>query len=61
MYFQFLGFPSASHSIVCCSRFARVASVFASVTHSTYSRRWLGLNVSNAACAFLFFFTAAAK
>src|SRR5450830_1346692 len=42
-YFQFLAFPSASHSTACAIRFSRVASVFASVIHSTYSRLKLGL------------------
>jgi hypothetical protein len=53
MYFQFLGFPSASHSIVVASRFERVASVLASVIHSTYSRLLVKLNrskVDRAAC-----------
>src|SRR5262249_15558475 len=51
LYFQFRGFPSASHSTACAIRRARVASCLASVTHSTYSRLWLGLNASNASCA----------
>ena len=34
MYFQFLGWPSAIHSIACASRRLLVASVFASVIHS---------------------------
>ena len=42
-------------------RFWRVASVFASVTHSMYSRRWLGLNASKAFRAAGRFFRAAAK
>ena len=61
MYFQLRGLPSAIHSIAWATRRFRVASVFASVIHSRYSRRWLGLKASKADWAFLFFFTAAAK
>ena len=43
------------------ARFSRVASVFASVIHSIYSRRWEGEKPSKVACAFLFFFRAAAS
>ena len=60
-YFQLRLLPSESHSIAVAMRFCRVASVFASVTHSTYSRRWLGLNASKAFRAAGFFFRAAAK
>lgn len=38
-YFQFRGFPSASHASVCSTRRARVSSRLASAIHSTYSRR----------------------
>ena len=38
MYFQFRVLPSAIHSIAVSSRRERVASVLASVIHSTYSR-----------------------
>jgi hypothetical protein len=37
-YFQFLVLPSASHAIAVATRFSRVASVFASLIHSMYSR-----------------------
>src|SRR5262245_1633869 len=40
-YFQLRLLPSASQSIVVARRFSRVTSVLASVTHSTYSLRWL--------------------
>src|SRR5262245_22160771 len=61
MYFQFRIFPSLSHCTEVASRSSRVGTVFASVTHSTYSRFWLGLNPSYVASAFLFLFTAARK
>lgn len=61
MYFQFLAFPSAIHSIALASRRWRVSSPFASAIHSTYSRRWLGLNASKVARAFAFFLSAAAN
>jgi hypothetical protein len=48
MYFQLRCLPSASHSTDISMRFLRVASVLASVTHSTYSRLALGLNASKA-------------
>src|SRR4051794_3264695 len=60
-HFQFLDFPSASHSTVVASRRSRVSSVFASVTHCTYSFLWLYGKPSNVVSAFLFFFTAARK
>ena len=47
MYFQLCGLPSAIHSIAVSRRLVRVASVFASVIHSMYSRLLLGLNLSN--------------
>jgi len=34
MYFQFLGLPSAIHSIAVARRFTRVSSRFASLIHS---------------------------
>ena len=37
-YFQLRLLPSDSHPTAVAIRFCRVASVFASVTHSTYSR-----------------------
>ena len=40
--------------MVVASRFSRVASVFASVIHSTYSLLQLGGKASNVADAFLF-------
>ncbi len=46
MYFQFLCFPSAIHSMAWARRLLRVSSVFASVSHSRYSRLWLGGNDS---------------
>src|SRR6266481_1757286 len=54
MYFQFRGLPSDSHSRVIARRRARVSACFASVIHSTYSRRWLEGKPSKAARAFLF-------
>ena len=56
-YFQFLTFPSASHSNDVASLCLRVSSRFASVTHSTYSRRWLVLKFSKVFRAFAFFLT----
>src|SRR5208283_3090286 len=53
MYFQFLGLPSASHWTACSSRRVRVVWVLASLIHSTYSRRWLGLNFSKVVAASL--------
>jgi len=61
MYFQFLGLPSASHMIDVFNRSLRVSSRFASLTHSTYSRRLVGLKFSNVFLAFGFLFKAAAK
>src|SRR5450830_1161293 len=46
-YFQFRAFPSASHSTACAMRLSRVASVLASVIHSTYSRLKLVLPALN--------------
>ena len=60
-YFQFLTFPSPSHSIDVASLCLRVSSRFASVTHSTYSRRWLVLKFSKVFRAFAFFLSAAPK
>lgn len=60
-YFQFRAFPSLSHLMVVCKRCARVSSRFASVSHSTYSRRWLGLKFPNVFRAFACFFSAAVK
>src|SRR6186997_1561601 len=45
-YFQFRLFPSASHSSDWASRLLLVSSRLASVTHSTYSRCWLGGKLS---------------
>src|SRR5215211_2774719 len=59
LYFQCLLFPSVSHSIVVSMRLSRVASVFASVIHSMYSRLCDGLKFSKVFCAVLFFFKAA--
>src|SRR5262249_17535338 len=61
MYFQFLDFPSAIHSIACARRLLRVSSVLASVSHSRYSRLWLGGKAAYADAAFLFFFSAAVR
>src|SRR5205823_3051507 len=45
-YFQFRLLPSAIQPTAASRRLWRVSSAFASVTHSTYSRRWLGLKPS---------------
>src|SRR4051812_3093587 len=50
-YFQLRRLPSAIHSTAWASRFARVSGLFASVTHSTYSRRHEGEKASNVAAA----------
>src|SRR4051812_40275363 len=54
-YFQFRGFPSWSQVSVISMRVARVSGRLASVIHSMYSRRWLGLNFSHVAVAARFF------
>ncbi len=46
-YFQLHCLPSAVHARACSSRFWRVASVLASVSHSTYSRCCAALNFLN--------------
>src|SRR3954464_611133 len=51
-YFQLRRLPCASHSTVWVSLFARVSGRFASVTHSTYSRRHEGGKASKVAAAF---------
>src|SRR3954471_6003039 len=52
-YFQFRDLPSAVHSIVVSTRCSRVSGRLASVIHSMYSRRQLGLKLAQAAAAFL--------
>src|SRR5215470_18871450 len=61
MYFHMRGLPSAIHAIAVSRRLVRVVSVRASVIHSMYSRRWLGLKSSKVALAFRFFRSAAAR
>lgn len=41
-YFQLRTFPCAIQATAVSRRFVRVSSCFASTTHSTYSRFWLG-------------------
>ena len=48
-YFQFRLLPSAIHSTAWAMRLSRVSGRFASITHSTYSRRQLGGKPSNVA------------
>ena len=60
-YFQFRRLPLASHRIVVATRFCRVSGRFASVIHSMYSRRGLGLKSLNTFAAFAFFFNAAER
>ena len=45
-YFQLRGLPAASHAIAVARRLWRVASCFASVIHSTYSRCCEGLKAA---------------
>jgi hypothetical protein len=61
MYFQLRGLPWLSHKIDIFNRCCRVSSRFASVSHSTYSFRWLGLKFSNVFRAFAFFASADLK
>src|SRR5690348_13962600 len=61
MYFQFRCFPSATHCRVVLSRSARVSGRFASVIHSMYSRRQLGLKPSHSALALALFLSPAAR
>src|SRR4051812_9044421 len=61
MYFQLRALPSLSHLIDLSRRSLRVSSRFASVTHSMYSRRWLGEKSSKVFRAFEFFLSAAVK
>lgn len=60
-YFQFRILPSAIHVTAVSSRRFRVVSLFASVTHSTYSLRLLRLNPRNVVSAFGFFRSAFMK
>src|ERR1700733_14375779 len=60
IYFQFLDFPSAIHSMAVFTRLFCVSSVLASVIHRIDSRLCEGGKASNAVCALLFFFRAAA-
>ena len=50
-YFQLWYLPSAIQSTAVARCWTRASSRFASSSHSTYSRRWVGLNASNAASA----------